>query len=28
VAEVCLMPWRKYISQIVGQCDGKFTVWK
>jgi hypothetical protein len=28
VAEVCLMPWRKYISQIVGQCNGKFTVWK
>jgi hypothetical protein len=28
VAEVCLMPWRKYVSQIAGQCDGKFTVWK
>ncbi|MGB9434196.1 MAG: hypothetical protein WBQ89_18270 [Candidatus Acidiferrum sp.] len=28
VAEVCLMPWRRYVSQIAGQCDGKFTVWK
>jgi hypothetical protein len=28
VAEVCLMPWRKYVSQITGQCDGKFSVWK
>lgn len=27
-AEVCLMPRRKYISQIAGQCDGKFSVWK
>jgi len=28
VAEVCLMPWRRYVSQITGQCDGKFSVWK
>lgn len=28
VAEVCLMPWRRYVSQIAGQCAGKFTVWK
>jgi hypothetical protein len=28
VGEVCLMPWRKYISQVAGQCDGKFSVWK
>jgi hypothetical protein len=26
--EVCLMPQRKYASQIAGQCDGKFSVWK
>ena len=28
VAEVCLMPRRKYLSQIVGQCNGRFAVWK
>lgn len=28
VAEVCLMPRRRYISQIAGQCNGKFAVWK
>lgn len=28
VGEVCLMPWRKYIRQIAGQCNGKFSVWK
>jgi hypothetical protein len=28
VAEVCLMGWRKYISQIAGQCGDKFSVWK
>lgn len=28
VGEVCLMPWRRYIRQIAGQCDGKFSVWK
>jgi hypothetical protein len=28
VAEVCFMPWRRYVSQIAGQCAGKFTVWK
>ena len=27
-AEVCLMPWRKYFSQIAGQCHTKFSVWK
>jgi len=26
--EVCLMPKRRYASQIAGQCDGKFSVWK
>ena len=28
VAEVCLMPWRKYLSQVVGVCKGKYAVWK
>ena len=28
VAEVCLMPWRKYVSQVAGRCDGKYAVWK
>jgi hypothetical protein len=28
VAEICLLPWGKYIRQIAGQCDGKFSVWK
>jgi len=28
VAELCLMPLRRYASQISGQCDGKFAVWK
>jgi len=28
IAEVCLMGWRKYISQIAGQCGDKFSVWK
>jgi hypothetical protein len=28
VAMVCLMPMRKYVSLIAGQCDGKFAVWK
>jgi hypothetical protein len=28
IAEVCLMPWRRYISQIAGECDSKFSVWK
>jgi hypothetical protein len=27
-AEMCLMPRRMYVSQIAGQCDGKFAVWK
>jgi len=28
VAEVCLMPWRRYIRQVAGQCDRKFSVWR
>jgi hypothetical protein len=28
IAEVCRMPWWKYIRQIRGECDGKFAVWK
>ena len=28
VAEVALMPWRMYLSQVAGQCDGKFSVWR
>jgi len=28
VAEVCLMPWRKYLRQIAWEDDGKFSVWK
>ena len=28
VGEVYLMPRRRYVSQIAGQCDGKFSVWK
>jgi hypothetical protein len=28
VAEVCVMPWGKYLREIAGQCDGKFSVWK
>jgi hypothetical protein len=27
-AQVCLMPKRRYLAQIAGQCDGKFAVWK
>jgi len=27
LADVCLMPLRRYVSQIAGQCDGKFSVW-
>jgi len=27
-AEVCLIPKRKYASQIAGQCAGKFALWK
>jgi hypothetical protein len=27
-AEMCLMPRRMYVSQIAGQCDSKFAVWK
>jgi hypothetical protein len=27
-AEVCLTPKPRYLSQIAGQCDGKFAVWK
>lgn len=28
IAEVALMPKHRYASQIAGQCDGKFAVWK
>lgn len=28
VSEVGLGPWRKYARQIVGQCQGKYSVWK
>jgi hypothetical protein len=28
VAEVCVMPWRKYLRQIAGEYNGKFSVWK
>jgi hypothetical protein len=27
-AEVCLIPKQRYASQIAGECDGKFAVWK
>jgi len=27
-AELCLVPWRQYSSQVAGQCGGKFSVWK
>jgi len=26
--EVCLMPRERYLSQIYGQCDSKFELWK
>jgi len=28
VGEGCLMPWRRCVSQIAGQCGGRFSVWK
>jgi hypothetical protein len=28
IAEVCLMPWRKYVPQLAGQCDGRYKVWR
>jgi hypothetical protein len=28
VAEVTLLPWSRYLSQIAGQCDGKYSVWR
>ena len=28
IAEVCLMPCRRYVSQLAGQCDGKYSVWR
>lgn len=28
VAEVCFMPWSKYLKQVAGQCGTKFSVWK
>ena len=27
-AEVCLIPKQRYASQIAGECDGKFALWK
>jgi hypothetical protein len=28
IGEVCLVSWRRYISQIAGQCNHKFALWK
>jgi hypothetical protein len=28
IAEICVMPRRRYLQQIRGECDGKFAVWK
>lgn len=28
VAEVCRMPWRRYIRLVAGQCHTKFLVWQ
>jgi hypothetical protein len=28
VAEVTKLPWSRYLSQIAGQCDGKYSVWR
>lgn len=28
IAEVCSVPWTRYIRQISGECNGKFSVWK
>jgi hypothetical protein len=28
VGEICLVPWRHYVSQIAGECNGKFAIWK
>jgi len=28
IAALCVVSWRKYISQVAGQCDGKFSIWK
>jgi len=28
VAEVCVMPWRTYLRQIVWEHSGKFSLWK
>ena len=27
-AEVCLMPWRRYASQIAKRCGKEFSIWK
>jgi len=27
-AEVCVMPWRQYLRQIVWEYNGKFSLWK
>ena len=26
--EVCVVPWRRYTSQIAGECGGEFSYWK
>lgn len=28
VAELCIVPWLRYASQIAGECNGKFSAWK
>lgn len=28
VGEICLLPWRRYIRQVAGQCDVKYAIWK
>jgi hypothetical protein len=27
-AEICLMPWRRYCSQISGGCSTRFSIWQ
>lgn len=28
VAEICLIARQGYVSQLAGQCDGKFSIWR
>ncbi len=28
MGEVCRMPWWRYLQQVAGQCDGKYSVWR